>query len=138
MHFVAELFPILCRMAAKKLAEDKNLDPVFLKMGKKVYTYEYIEQLREENKRKKANGERMLYNLIPQKGFQERVLRTQADIKIVGGRRGGGKTFIALFEGLLYIDNPSVSMYGFRKYKDDIERGIWDSSFNVFERNFLR
>lgn len=133
MHFVAELFPILCRMAAKKLAEDKNLDPVFLKMGKKVYTYEYIEQLREENKRKKANGERMLYNLIPQKGFQERVLRTQADIKIVGGRRGGGKTFIALFEGLLYIDNPSVSMYGFRKYKDDIERGIWDSSFNVFE-----
>ena len=89
--------------------------------------------LREENKKKKANGERMLYNLIPQKGFQEKVLMTQADIKIVGGRRGGGKTFIALFEALPYMNNSSVSMYGFRKYKDDIERGIWESSANVFE-----
>ena len=97
-------------MAAKKLAEDKNLDPVFLKMGKKVYTYEYIEQLREENKRKKANGERMLYNLIPQKGFQERVLRTQADIKIVGGRRGGGKANS--------VDSQIVTPFGYRRLGD--------------------
>ena len=120
-------------MAKKKQIEEDCFDPCFAKFGKKYYTYEHIEKLREENKRKKANGERMLYNLIPQRGFQEKVLMTQADIKIVGGRRGGGKTFIALFEALPYMNNSSVSMYGFRKYKDDIERGIWDSSFNVFE-----
>lgn len=112
--------------------EDIHLDPVFLKYGKKVYRYEYIETLREENNRRKARGEQMIYNLIPQKGFQEKVLMTQADIKIIGGRRGGGKTFIALFEALPYMLNSSVTMYGFRKYKDDIERGIWESSANVF------
>lgn len=120
-------------MAKKAQIDEKYYDPVFAKFGKKYFTYEYIEMLREENKKKKANGERMLYNLIPQKGFQEKVLMTQADIKIVGGRRGGGKTFIALFEALPYMNNSSVSMYGFRKYKDDIERGIWESSANVFE-----
>ena len=109
-------------MAKKKQIEEDCFDPVFAKFGKKYYTYDHIERLREENKRKKANGERMLYHLIPQRGFQEKVLMTQADIKIVGGRRGGGKTFIALFEALPYMNNSSVSMYGFRKYKDDIER----------------
>lgn len=78
-------------MAKKTQIDEKYYDPVFAKFGKKYFTYEYIEMLREENKKKKANGERMLYNLIPQKGFQEKVLMTQADIKIVGGRRGGGK-----------------------------------------------
>lgn len=42
-------------MAAKKLKEDKNLDPVFAKVGKKVYTYEYIESLRKENLERKKD-----------------------------------------------------------------------------------
>ena len=77
-------------MAAKKLKEDKFLDPVFAKVGQKVYTYDYIEKLRKENLQLKKDG-KPIYNLIPQKGFQEKVLLTQADIKIVGGKRGGGK-----------------------------------------------
>ena len=84
-------------------------------MGKEVYTYEYIEKLRKENLQLKKDG-KPIYNLIPQKGFQEKVL-LQADIKIVGGRRGGGKTWLALFEALPYIFNPDVNMYGFRKYE---------------------
>ena len=36
-----------------------------------------------------------IYNLIPQKGFQEKVLLTQADIKIVGGKRRR-RTWLAL------------------------------------------
>ena len=86
-------------MATKKKLEDKNLDPVFLKFGKKVYTYKYIEKLRKENLENKKEG-KPIYNLIPQKGFQEKVLLTQADIKIVGGKRGGGKTWLGLFEAL--------------------------------------
>ena len=118
-------------MAAKKNIEDKHLDPVFLKMGRKVYTYDYVEQLRKDNLQLKKDG-KPIYNLIPQKGFQEKVLLTQADIKIVGGRRGGGKTWLGLFEALPYIFNPDVNMYGFRKYEDDVKRGIWKSSKQVY------
>ena len=118
-------------MAQKKSIEEKNLDPVFLKMGRKVYTYDYVERLRKENLQLKKDG-RPIYNLIPQKGFQEKVLLTQADIKIVGGRRGGGKTWLGLFEALPYIFNPDVNMYGFRKYEDDVKRGIWKSSKQVY------
>ena len=118
-------------MAQKKSIEEKNLDPVFLKMGRKVYTYDYVEKLRKENLQLKKDG-RPIYNLIPQKGFQEKVLLTQADIKIVGGKRGGGKTWLGLFEALPYIFNPDVNMYGFRKYEDDVKRGIWKSSKQVY------
>lgn len=131
LHFVAILFPILCRMAAKTSINDNMYDPVFLKFGKKVYTYEYIEKLRKENLQLKKDG-KPIYNLIPQKGFQEKVLLTQADIKIVGGKRGGGKTWLALFEALPYMYNPDVNMYGFRKYEDDVKRGIWKSSKQVY------
>ena len=97
-------------MEEKKDAEENILDPVFLKYGKKVYTYDYIETLRNENNKKKANGEQVLYNQIPQKGFQERVLLTQADIKIVGGRRGGGKA--------TSVDSMIVTPFGYRRLGD--------------------
>lgn len=107
------------------------LDPVFLQYGQEVYTYSYIEKLRKENVCLKREN-KPLYNLIPQKGFQERVLLTDAEIKIIGGKRGGGKTAIGLIEALPYISNPLVRMYGFRKLEDDVKRGIWRSSEGIF------
>lgn len=92
-------------MAQKKHISEKYLDPVFAKMGQKVYTYEYIEKLRKENLQLKKDG-KPIYNLIPQKGFQEKVLLTQADIKIVGGKRGGGK--------VLPNDTSIVTPFGMR------------------------
>ena len=96
-------------MAAKKSIEDKYLDPVFAKMGKKVYTYAYVEKLRKENLQAKKDG-KPIYNLIPQKGFQEKVLCTQADIKIVGGKRGGGKANS--------VDTQIVTPFGYRRLGD--------------------
>lgn len=115
----------------KQVDESQYLDPVFLKHGQKVYRYDYIQKLRKKNLELKRDG-RKSYNLIPQAGFQEKVLSVDADIKIVGGRRGGGKTWVGLFESLPYIFNPDVSMYGFRKFEDDVKRGIWKSSKQVF------
>ena len=92
-------------MAAKKLIEEKYIDPVFAKVGKRVYTYEYVEKLRKENLQLKKDG-KPIFNLIPQKGFQEKVLLTQADIKIVGGKRGGGK--------VLPNDTQIVTPFGMR------------------------
>ena len=112
--------------------DSQYLDPVFLKMGQRVFRYDYIQQLRKENLELKRDGKKLL-NYIPQAGFQEKVLTSEADIKIVGGKRGGGKTWVGLFEFLPYIFNPDVSGYGFRKYEDDIARGIWKSSKQVFK-----
>lgn len=110
---------------------EQYLDPVFLKYGMRVYTYDLVEKLREDNLQRKKDGKK-IYNLVPQSGFQENVLHTQADIKIIGGRRGLGKTWVGLFEALPYIFNYDVNMYGFRKYEDDIARGIWKSSKQVY------
>lgn len=112
--------------------EKKYIDPVFDSVGQKVYTYEYVQSLRKDNLDRKRNGKK-IFNLIPQAGFQERVMSQTADIQIIGGRRGSGKTFIGLFKALPYIFNPDVNMYGFRRFEDDINRGIWKSSKQVFK-----
>jgi hypothetical protein len=41
-------------------------------------------------------------------------------------------TWLGLFEALPYIYNPDVNMYGFRKFEDDVKRGIWKSSKQVY------
>ncbi|MBR1473093.1 MAG: hypothetical protein IJ602_02400 [Paludibacteraceae bacterium] len=118
-------------MKATKAAEEQYLDPVFASVGMRVFSYEYIEILREENLQKKIQGKRS-YNLVPQKGFQERVCEADADVVIIGGKKGGGKSWIALYKALPYMFNPDVSMYAFRKYEDDVKRGPWKSSKPVF------
>lgn len=109
----------------------QNLDPDFLALGVERYTYDYIEELRSENLDLKRRGKRC-YNLIPQAGFQEKVCTNEADIKIIGGSRGSGKTFIALFNALQYAFNPDINMYGFRRLEADVKRGIYKSCKPVF------
>ena len=118
-------------MKEETIDTEKYLDPVFLRHGQRVYTYDLVERIREDNLSRKKDGRR-IFNMCPQAGFQEKVLTTQADIKIVGGKRGGGKTYVGLYEFLPYIFNPDVNGYGFRKYENDIARGIWKSSKPVF------
>ena len=111
--------------------ESKYLDPVFLSMGMEVYSYEYAEMLRKENLELKRKGKR-LYNIIPQAGFQEKVLTSMADIVICGGSRGSGKSAVSLIGALYYADNPDVAMYGFRRLENDVKRGIWKSCKPIF------
>ena len=117
--------------AQTNIADRKHLDPDFLAVGMEVYTYEYIEELRKQNLELKRLGKRS-YNLVPQAGFQEKVLTNEADIKIVGGKRGSGKTFISLFGALPYAENPDINMYGFRRFEADVKRGIWKGAKQVF------
>ena len=113
------------------LDDKKYLDPVFLDYGIEVYSYEYAEMLRKENLDLKRHGKR-IYNIIPQAGFQEKVLTSPADIAIVGGSRGSGKTAVSLIGALYYADNPDVSLYGFRRFEADVKRGIWKSCKPIF------
>lgn len=111
--------------------ERKHLDPDFLEYGMEVYDYDYIEELRKENLELKRKGKRS-YNIIPQAGFQEQVLTNEADIKIIGGSRGSGKTAISLIGALPYAFNPDINMYGFRRYEADVKRGIWKGAKQIF------
>ena len=111
--------------------EKKYLDPVFLEHGVEVYSHEYMDILRKENLELKQKGKRS-YNLVPQTGFQEKVLTSMADIVICGGVRGAGKTAVGLIGAFYYADNPDVSLYGFRRYENDVKRGIWKSCKPLF------
>lgn len=113
-------------MSQIAIDERNYLDPVFLQYGKEVYTQEYIDILRKNNLDLKRKGKRV-WDMVPQAGFQENVSFIEADIKIIGGKRGGGKTHQAIAETTRYADNPDVNMYGFRRLENDVKRGIWKS-----------
>lgn len=68
----------------------QKLSGLSTKDGKPIYKYGYIEELRavEQEKRKKKQVSR---TLISQKGAQEDVQHSSADMDGTGGNRGGGK-----------------------------------------------
>lgn len=121
-------------MTAQPIIDERQyLDPVMLKFGMEVYTYEYAEKLRKENLEIKKRGkDARVWNLIPQPGFQEKVLTNEADIMLIGGKRGGGKSWVALAMMLRYAFMANARMYAFRKYKDNVEDTIWEASSRVF------
>ena len=65
-------------------AQTKILSGLFLPSGEPVYTQEYIQTLRDADKKHPDK-----LKIIAQRGGQERMLAIDADIKIVGGSRGG-------------------------------------------------
>lgn len=89
--------------------ESQILDPVFASVGMKVYTYQHIEELREKNLQLKIQGKK-IYDLVPQKGFQERVCEADADVVICGGKKGGGKA--------VSINTLVVTPFGYRRIGD--------------------
>lgn len=112
--------------------DERNcLDHVFAEYGVDVYTNEFAQKIRQENIELKKRGKR-LYNIIPQEGFQEKVLTSEADIVICGGSRGSGKSAVSLIGAFYYADNPDVNMYGFRRFEADVKRGIWKSCKPLF------
>lgn len=94
----------------KKQKDDRQfLDPVFLKYGMQVYSNEFAQTIREDVIDRKTKGKRLV-NLIPQEGFQERVATQDADLLIVGGKKGGGKA--------LSVDTQIVTPYGYKRMGD--------------------
>lgn len=55
-----------------------------------------------------------------QKGGQANMLESEADISIVGGQRGGGKSGALLMNALYDIENPHFRALIFRKQIDDL------------------
>ena len=71
--------------------------------GDQIYTQEYIQSLRDADKKHPDK-----LKIIAQRGGQERMLSIDADIKIVGGSRGGP----------LFVDTKVVTPFGYRRIGD--------------------
>ena len=90
--------------------------------GDTVYTEEYVQMLREEDKKGRLRN-----HIFSQRGGQTNMLASNADITIGGGSRGGSKSFSILLDGLYDINNPHFEGIIFRKEKPDLRNIINDS-----------
>ena len=70
----------------------------------------------------------------PQPGPQTQFLETSADIAIMGGAAGGGKSWGLLMEALRHIDNPGFGAVIFRRTSTQVrnEGGLWDESMMIY------
>ena len=104
---------------------------------KPLVNRDIVEYMRNENV-ELAKKNKPIKNIIPQKGFQEIVClggnkpMESASIMIIGGKRGGGKTFGMLLTPMYNIDNPLFVSNGFRREEKDILRGFWSSSKSMY------
>ena len=72
--------------------------------------------------------------IIKPQPAQEKFLRSSADIAILGGGAGGGKTWSLLMEPLRHIRNPGFGAVIFRSTVPQIigEGGLWDKSQEIY------
>ena len=70
----------------------------------------------------------------PQPGFQEKVATSTADISIIGGAAGCGKSFIMIYLPLKFKDDPNLRVTYFRRTQKMIREAgaIWDESTKVY------
>jgi hypothetical protein len=74
-------------------------------------------------------------DIIPQLGMQEEALMQDADILIVGGSRGGGKSWILLLDPLYDIYNPHFTAIFFRKETGELTKGggLYDKASKIYQ-----
>ena len=101
---------------------NKAFSNLVLDDGTKVYTQEYIQSLRDADKKHPDK-----LKIVAQRGGQEDMLAIDADIKICGGSRGGSKSFSSLMEVLKDIKNPDFHAVILRNEKDDLQSLVTDS-----------
>lgn len=100
------------------MVSDTEIDNIVqTKDGDKVYSYGYIDRLREDDK--KIPNPNIV---IPQKGCQEMFLACNTDIVIYGGKRGGGKSWALLADAMKDCNNKFFNATIFRKEIGDLEQ----------------
>lgn len=95
----------------------------------KIVEEEDIEQLRDQWIKKRDKN-----LFIAQRGGQENILASNADITISGGSRGGAKSFSLLLEGYYDVDKRNFRSIIMRKSIDDLSDLI-DTSLYIYEQD---
>lgn len=115
-----------------RLSENQRqkLIPEFQQLAKTLHIIdeEELEQTRQLWQKRKIDRESVRF---PQKGGQTDMLASPADISIVGGSRGGGKSYVLLMNALYDITNPNFRAIVFRKDLDDLS-DIIDTSAELY------
>lgn len=101
----------------------EKLSGLTLHNGDKVYTQEYVQFLRDSDRKSPDK-----LKIIAQKGAQERILAVDADIKIVGGSRGG-----PLEENTIVLTKSGKKAIKDIKY-GDVVFGVNRKEVNVLSR----
>lgn len=116
----------------KKIAEDvrERLMERFSDISSRLYIIDEddVQTIRDEWKDGKINRDLVKFT---QKGGQTDMLSSSADISIVGGSRGGGKSYVLLMNALYDITNPNFRAIVFRKDLDDLT-DIIDTSQELY------
>jgi predicted phage terminase large subunit-like protein len=70
----------------------------------------------------------------PQAGPQTIALGSSADIVIMGGAAGGGKSYFVLLEALRHIDNGAFGAVIFRRTLADVKKqgSLWDTALPLY------
>lgn len=92
-----------------------------------IISEDEVQDIREEWE--KTHTDKILF---AQKGGQTDMLSSPADISIVGGGRGGGKSMVLLMNALYDITNPNFRSIIFRKDLDDLSDLI-DTSQSIYK-----
>ena len=81
-----------------------------------------------------------VYRLEVQKGFQEKIYNCKADIAIVGGAMGAGKSYALILEVMKHIGDPHFRCGIFRKNRANILclGGLWEELLEVARSCRLR
>ena len=97
---------------------------LYNKNGEPILTQEYAQSIRDENSP---------YRIIAQRGGQENMLASPADITIGGGCRGGSKSYSLLLEAAKDCQNKNFRSIILRNEKPDLDDLI-DVSYEVFSQ----
>lgn len=70
----------------------------------------------------------------PKSPKQEQMLSNDAQILVIGGAMGSGKTYLQQLIGLRYIDDPNTTIVTFRRTMDEIkgQGGVWDTAEDIY------
>lgn len=81
-----------------------------------------------------------VYRLEVQKGFQEKIHNCKADIAIVGGAMGAGKSYALILEVMKHVGDPHFRCGIFRKNRANILclGGLWEELLQVARSCRLR
>ena len=113
-------------------ADARKLKKEFKKLRKTltILDEDDVQEIRDLWRKKKINRQSVVF---AQRGGQTDMLSSPADISIIGGSRGGGKSYVLLMNALYDILNPNFRAIVFRKDLDDLS-DIIDTSGELFSQ----
>ena len=73
-------------------------------------------------------------DIIPQPGMQEETLLSTADLTIIGGSRGSGKSFSLILDPLYDTHNPNFTAICLRKETSQLALGggLYDKASKIY------